>query len=241
MHPDNVTREIAKNGAILASQTAHAQIQTHAFMAEPQLPQQPQDSAHLRKKKKKNRYLKQGYHKSERDDSRRVAARAFLSGITRDSHLRAQQSQAPTLEEDDKRSSFIATPISRQRSNVSVGAVAVGSDIPSPPSTPVLEAHYTFMRTSDVCAESPSRQQLQIPMKYIATGNSKSLDEVVETLSYHQLTGSHSLDYAEHSSVDEHTSSLLHVAAKWPSSAEGAVYENRLPSAQYYGSGRSSR
>jgi hypothetical protein len=105
----------------------------------------------------------------------------------------------------------------------------------------VLEAHYTFMRTSDVYAESPSRQQLQMPVKHIATGNSNSLDEVVETLSYHQLTGSHSLDYAEHSSVDEHTSSLLHVAAKWPSSAEGAVYENRLPSAQYYGSGRSSR
>ena len=41
----------------------------------------------LRRKRKKGRFIKQGYHRSERDDARRVAARAFLLGITLDSHL----------------------------------------------------------------------------------------------------------------------------------------------------------
>ena len=208
------------------------------LMAEPHLSHQPENGVHLRKKKKKNRYLKQGYHRSERDDSRRVAARAFLSGITRDSHLRAQQSQVPTLEEEEKTSSITAITISRQRSNVSLGAVVVGSNIPSPPSTPVLEAQYTFRRTADVNTESPNRQHLQMLLKDATLDTSKSVDEVVESLSYHQLTGSHSVDYTE---VGEHTSSLLHAATKWPSTAEGAIYENRLPSPLYYESGRNSR
>ena len=209
-------------------------------MAEATLSHQPESGVHLRKKKKKNRYLKQGYHRSERDDSRRVAARAFLSGITRDSHLRVQRTQAPTLEEEEKTSSITTLTLSRQRSNVSVGAVAVGSNIPSPPSTPVLEAQYTFRRTADVNTESPNRQQLQMLLKDTTLDTSKSLDEAVESISYHQLTGSHSVDYTE-PAVGEHTSSLLHVATKWPSSAEGAIYENRLPSTLYYESGRSSR
>lgn len=39
-----------------------------------------------KKKRRRNRFIKQGYHKSEREDARRVAARAFLSGIPLDSH-----------------------------------------------------------------------------------------------------------------------------------------------------------
>ena len=50
---------------------------------------QPQNPVHSRRKRKKGRFIKQGYHKSERDDARRVAARAFLSGITLDSHLQS--------------------------------------------------------------------------------------------------------------------------------------------------------
>lgn len=42
------------------------------------------------RRRRKNRFIKQGYHKSEREDARRVAARAFLSGIVLDSHLRQQ-------------------------------------------------------------------------------------------------------------------------------------------------------
>ena len=50
---------------------------------------QPQNPIHSRRKRKKGRFIKQGYHKSERDDARRVVARAFLSGITLDSHLQS--------------------------------------------------------------------------------------------------------------------------------------------------------
>ena len=50
---------------------------------------QPQNPIHSRRRRKKGRFIKQGYHKSERDDARRVAARAFLSGITLDSHLQS--------------------------------------------------------------------------------------------------------------------------------------------------------
>ena len=49
---------------------------------------QPQTAIHTRRRRKKARFIKQGYHKSERDDARRVAARTFLSGITLDRHLR---------------------------------------------------------------------------------------------------------------------------------------------------------
>lgn len=41
----------------------------------------------LRRKRKKERLIKQGYRRSERDDARRVAARAFLLGIPLDRHL----------------------------------------------------------------------------------------------------------------------------------------------------------
>lgn len=37
-----------------------------------------------KKRRKRNRFIKQGYHRSERDDARRVAARTFLLGIPLD-------------------------------------------------------------------------------------------------------------------------------------------------------------
>ena len=209
-------------------------------MAEPQ----PQNSVQLRKKKKKSRYLKQGYHKSERDDYRRVAARAFLSGITRDSHLREQQQhtqldlrQAPSGEDGGNASSLtLAIPPARKSSIVPTG------DAPSPPSTPVLEARYSpvFRRTADLPAD-PSQQQL------LLMGASKSLDQaLVESHSHHLLSGirtSHSVDYTDSGTPisGENRSSLLHVAAKWPTTAEGASYKGCLPFTQYYETGRSWR
>lgn len=41
-----------------------------------------------KKKNRKYRYRKQGYHRMERENARRVEARNFLSGITLDSHYR---------------------------------------------------------------------------------------------------------------------------------------------------------
>lgn len=215
-------------------------------MAEPN-PPQLQNSAHvhLRKKRKKSRYLKQGYHKSERDDCRRVAARAFLSGITRDSHLQVQQNlvQAPASEEDENATSFVTIPSSRKHSIIPLENV--DSNVPSPPSTPVLDAHYspTFKRNAEVYFEPSQHHMLT---KQMALGNFRSLDQVVESHSHshHYLSGvrtSHSVDNTESASSYEHKSSLVHTSTKWSSSAEGMIYENQLPPLQYYATGRSSR
>lgn len=207
-------------------------------MAEPNPPNNAH--YHLRKKRKKSRYLKQGYHKSERDDCRRVAARAFLSGITRDSHLRVQQQQAPTSEEGENPSTVVTLPSLRKLSVIPLETV--DGNIPSPPSTPVLDAHYspTFKRTAEIL--EPSHQQMLAKLGEL--GHSKSLDQVIESHSHHLLPRvrtSHSVDYAESASLYERKSSLLHSSTKWPSSAEGMVYENQLPPLQYYATGRSSR
>ena len=54
-------------------------------------------SSETRRKNRKQRYRKHGYHKTERENSRRVEARNFLSGITLDSHCRLP---AETQEQD---------------------------------------------------------------------------------------------------------------------------------------------
>ncbi|CAI8015971.1 hypothetical protein GBAR_LOCUS9859 [Geodia barretti] len=212
-------------------------------MAEPQ----PQNSAQLRKKRKKSRYVKQGYHRSERDDYRRVAARAFLLGITRDSHLRVlerQQSdrgQAPAADEGRN-----ASPLAMVVSPTRKGSIVPAGDAPSPPSTPVLEARYfpTFKipTTADMSLD-PS--QLQFPQQL---GASRSLDQGLgESQSHHRLaagirTSRSSTDYTDSAmpSGENHPSCLL-VAAKWPTTAEGAIYQNLLPNSQYYETGRSWR
>lgn len=45
------------------------------------------DRAHNKRRHKKYRYRRQGYHKSEKENARRMEAKAFLSGITLDSRL----------------------------------------------------------------------------------------------------------------------------------------------------------
>lgn len=54
-------------------------------------------SSDSKKKNRKYRYRKQGYHKMERENARRVEARNFLSGITLDSQYKAP---IETQEED---------------------------------------------------------------------------------------------------------------------------------------------
>ena len=211
-------------------------------MAEPQ----SHNSAQLRKKRKKSRYVKQGYHKSERDDYRMIAARAFLLGITRDSHLReplvGQQPdcrQASAAEENANPLALVVSPTKK-----SVTAPAAG-DEPSPPSTPVLEARYfpTFKRPTGAEAYFEPTQ-LQTPQQL---GGSKSVDQWLGE-SHHRLatgirTSRSSSDYTDspamHSTSE--TSLLLHIAAKWPTTAEGAIYHHCLPNTQYYETGRSWR
>ena len=50
--------------------------------------EETQNGSKSKRRQKKYRYRKQGYHKSERENARRVEARAFLSGITLDERLR---------------------------------------------------------------------------------------------------------------------------------------------------------
>ena len=45
------------------------------------------DTSSTKRRRKKGRIIQKGYHKSEREDARRVAAKAFLSGILLDSNI----------------------------------------------------------------------------------------------------------------------------------------------------------
>ena len=45
------------------------------------------EASNSKRKRKKGRIIQKGYHKSEREDARRVAAKAFLSGILLDSNI----------------------------------------------------------------------------------------------------------------------------------------------------------
>lgn len=56
---------------------------------------EPRVKASRRRRTHKGRFIKQGYNRSEREDTRREAARLFLSGITLDSHL-GQRTETPT-------------------------------------------------------------------------------------------------------------------------------------------------
>ena len=48
------------------------------------------EAPNSKKRRKKGRIIQKGYHKSEREDARRVAAKAFLSGILLDSNIQAR-------------------------------------------------------------------------------------------------------------------------------------------------------
>lgn len=182
-------------------------------------------SSHLRRRKKKSRYIKQGYHKSERDDSRRVAARSFLSGITRDSHLQ-NLGQVTAQDEGSTGNLFIATTLSRK---LSIGPSGLIERAPSPPSTPVLEARYFSSPTSkllhDVSLESPKRT----PTKHILLAGTRSLDHVTESY----LSG-------PRSSISLHTEQS-ELFSRLPPSTDGAFYTNELPSPSYYEAARSGR
>ena len=80
---------------------------------------------HSHKRRKNSKFIKQGYHKSERDDIRRVTARTFLSGITLDSHLRKHHSG---LYSDEVASGAGSVPISPVATRNSQCILAEGSN-----------------------------------------------------------------------------------------------------------------
>ena len=57
------------------------------------------DVPNSRRRRKKGRIIQKGYHKSEREDARRVAAKAFLSGIILDSNFQPRVHYQRDLEE----------------------------------------------------------------------------------------------------------------------------------------------
>ena len=76
------------------------------------------DASNARKKRKKSRIIQKGYHKSQRGDARRVAAKAFLSGIVLDRNfqppvtLRDSGEQGSFLGYDRTADSALSRPIS---------------------------------------------------------------------------------------------------------------------------------
>lgn len=77
-----------------------------------QVAENEQASSDTRRRNRKYRYRKQGYHKTERDNARRTEARNFLSGITLDSHYRVSvetQEQTPPLFHESSKHSGLTT------------------------------------------------------------------------------------------------------------------------------------
>lgn len=90
------------------------------------------------KRHRRGRILKQGYHKSERKDARREAARAFLSGITLDTNrsftVLSPRSQLPTV------------ALAQEEALTSVGNVLGGG---SEGNTPLKSDHLQFQSASN--------------------------------------------------------------------------------------------
>lgn len=71
-----------------------------------------------RRKRRKERLIKQGYRRSERDDARRVAARAFLLGIPLDRHLQPRTGASTSETNIAPRSPGPLSVSSRQSRNI---------------------------------------------------------------------------------------------------------------------------
>lgn len=95
------------------------------------------EASNTRKRRKKGRIIQKGYHKSEREDARRVAAKAFLSGIILDSNFlpRVQlrdSDELNTLAGQEINSGSFSRPISsasRHSNTIGFGDEALPSHI----------------------------------------------------------------------------------------------------------------
>lgn len=118
-------------------------------------------SSQSRKRRKKNRFLKQGYHKAERHDARRVAAKAFLSGITRDSHL---QRREPVASEETASAPYSPGPTSV----ASRRALVISEDVslhlqPPTPDVELLATLCDFPIEQSLSPSSKSWEQAMSP------------------------------------------------------------------------------
>jgi hypothetical protein len=95
------------------------------------------EAPNSKRRRKKGRKIQKGYHKSEREDARRVAAKAFLSGILLDSNIQPRLQPKDLDELHRSHEAFEGTssrPISsasRHSNAVFLGdeAVASGADV----------------------------------------------------------------------------------------------------------------
>lgn len=91
------------------------------------------EASNSKRKRKKGRIIQKGYHKSEREDARRVAAKAFLSGILLDSNIQPRLQLKDTDELHKSHEAFEGTssrPISsasRHSNAVFLGDEAMNS------------------------------------------------------------------------------------------------------------------
>ena len=82
------------------------------------------DASNTKRRRKKGRIIQKGYHKSEREDARRVAAKAFLSGILLDSNIQPRL-QLKDLDELHKSHEAFEATASRPISSASRHSNAV--------------------------------------------------------------------------------------------------------------------
>ena len=159
------------------------------------------DASSSRKRRRKGRIIQKGYHKYERSDARRVAAREFLSNISLDNHIlpRSQNFDDGTVHEPAE--GVISRPISSasRHSNAVI----------------LTEEHLEMFgegRLGDIALDSLPQLQHQSPSKLLA---SKSLDYGFGTPSpsnYKPVPFSHSISVMDSQSGDRRSaiSALAH-------------------------------
>ena len=127
-----------------------------------------------RRKRRKERLIKQGYRRSERDDARRVAARAFLLGIPLDRHLQPRTGAATSDSYIAPRSPGPLSVSSRQSRNI----MGEGTSPQTGPSVSELGKLQDMLDTLPQRNPSPSKgpeRQFDSPMAPYPLLTSRSL------------------------------------------------------------------
>ena len=89
-------------------------------------PDKQHNASSTRHRQKKYRYKRQGHHKYDKDNARRMEARAFLSGITLDT-LKSRSTAAGQLEDVDVTIFYASSPNAvRKKPNSSAQVMEVG-------------------------------------------------------------------------------------------------------------------
>ena len=173
------------------------------------------EATNSRRRRKKGRIIQKGYHKSEREDSRRVAAKAFLSGIILDSNF-----QPPVHQRDPEGvntlidHNIIEVSFSRPISSASRHSNALGLLDETVPNNADVSGEG---RLYEIALDNLSQLQHSSPSKVVP---SKSLDYNFSTLSpgpanYKPVTFSHSVSMIEAQYEKRQGSVLTSAHRRW--------------------------